>query len=197
MFTGLVQAIGSVRRIDKEAGDWRIEIETSLDLEPILVGASICCSGCCLTVTEKTKDSFFVDVSAESLGKTIIGSWSAMSRVNLEASLKVGDEMGGHIVSGHVDATAAILGIAPEGDSHRVKVSIPSGFAQFIAPKGSITIDGVSLTVNEVGDDSFGVNIIPHTWECTTLGDRMVGDKVNLEIDTIARYVARQLEFKD
>lgn len=191
MFTGLVQDIGVVASIDDVRGDVRIEIETSLDLTKVQEGASICCSGCCLTVVEKAKKSFFVDVSQESLSKTIIGSWRPMSRVNLEPSLKLGDEMGGHIVSGHVDTITQIDSISREGDSHRITVRIPEGYAMFIAPKGSVTIDGVSLTVNDVKADSFDVNIIPHTWQKTTLGDRRAGDMVNIEIDMLARYVAR------
>lgn len=197
MFTGLVQNIGVVKSIDKSSGDWRIEIETSLDLTSVQIGASICCSGCCLSVVEKSKTSFFVDVSAESLNKTMIGSWRVMTRINLEPSLKLGDEMGGHIVSGHVDGVSQILSITPEGDSHRVVVKIPEGYDQFFASKGSVTIDGISLTVNEVGADHFGVNIIPHTWSHTTLGDRNVGDKVNIEIDMLARYVARMMDVRN
>ncbi len=197
MFTGLVQDIGVVKSIDKTSGDWRIEIETSFDLTPVQIGASICCSGCCLSVVEKSKTSFFVDVSAESLNKTMIGSWRVMTRVNLEPSLKLGDEMGGHIVSGHVDGVSEILSITKEGNSHRVSVKIPDGYDAFFAPKGSVTIDGTSLTVNEVESDHFGINIIPHTWSNTTLGERAVGDKVNIEIDMLARYVARMMGFKD
>ncbi len=197
MFTGLIQDIGVIRAIDKARGDWRIEIETTMQLGSVPMGASICCSGCCLTVVEKAQNSFFVDVSAESLGKTVIGSWCVGSRINIEPSLKLGDEMGGHIVSGHVDTVSELVEVTPDGDSHRLLFSLPKGFEKFIAPKGSVTIDGISLTVNEVTQIAFGVNIIPHTWQETTLGDRRVGDQVNIEIDTIARYVARMLEFKD
>lgn len=194
MFTGLVQDIGVIRGIDDTRGDLRIEIETNMNLSVVPMGASICCSGCCLTVVDKTENSFFVDVSKESLNKTIIGAWRVMTRINLEPSLKLGDEMGGHIVSGHVDAVTKIETIQEEGDSHRLKVAIPKGMDAFLAPKGSVTIDGISLTVNEVDDTSFGVNIIPHTWEHTTLSDRVAGDDVNIEIDMLARYVARMLE---
>ncbi len=196
MFTGLIQDIGTIRAIDKARGDARFEIVTALNLSNIEIGASICCSGCCLSVTEKTKDSFFVDVSAESLSKTIIGNWKMGTRINLEPSLKLGDEMGGHIVSGHVDTTTKIMDIAPEGGSHRIKLHIPKGLAHLIASKGSVTIDGISLTVNEVEGQYFGVNIIPHTWRHTTLADRKAGDIVNIEIDMLARYVARMMDVK-
>lgn len=196
MFTGLIQDIGTIRVFDNTRGDAQYEIQTNIDLSEVAIGASICCSGCCLSVTEKTKNTFKVDVSQESLNKTIIGSWQKKSRVNLEPSLKLGDEMGGHIVSGHVDTTTEIIDIKKEGDSHRLKVALPKNFEGFIASKGSITIDGISLTVNEVEQTHFGVNIIPHTWERTTLADRKVGDKVNIEIDMLARYVARMMEVK-
>ncbi len=197
MFTGLVQDIGVIRDIDNARGDLRIEIETNMNLSVVPMGASICCSGCCLTVVDKTENSFFVDVSKESLNKTIIGAWRVMTRINLEPSLKLGDEMGGHIVSGHVDAVTKIGTIQKEGDSHRLKIAIPKGMEGFLAQKGSVTIDGISLTVNEVDDTSFGVNIIPHTWEHTTLSDRVAGDDVNIEIDMLARYVARMLEVQN
>ncbi len=196
MFTGLVQDIGIIRSIDKARGDLRIEIETNMNLSNVSMGASVCCSGCCLTVVDKAKRSFFVDVSKESLNKTIIGAWSVMTRINLEPSLKLGDEMGGHIVSGHVDAVTKIETIQKEGGSHRFTIAIPKGLEGFLAPKGSVTIDGISLTVNEVDDTSFGVNIIPHTLEHTTLSDRAEGDVVNIEIDMLARYVARMLDVK-
>lgn len=197
MFTGLVQDIGIIRSIDETRGDLRIEIETNMNLSNVSMGASVCCSGCCLTVVDKAKRSFFVDVSKESLNKTIIGAWRVMTRINLEPSLKLGDEMGGHIVSGHVDAVTKIEAIQKEGGSHRFKIAIPKGLEGFLAPKGSVTIDGISLTVNEVDDTSFGVNIIPHTLEHTTLSDRTEGDVVNIEIDMLARYVARMLDVKN
>ncbi len=197
MFTGLVQDIGIIRNIDSSRGDLRIEIETNMNMSKVQMGASICCSGCCLTVVQKTKNSFFVDVSAESLDKTIIGAWEVMTRVNLEPSLKVGDELGGHFVSGHVDATTEILSITKDGGSHRLKIAYPKDLGQYITAKGSITIDGISLTVNELDNTGFGVNIIPHTWDNTTLSDRKVGDKVNIEIDMLARYVSRIIEVKD
>ena len=193
MFTGLIQDIGRVRSIDKD-GDWRIVIETGLDLSGVEIGASIACSGCCLTVVEKTDNSFGVDVSAESLFKTGIGKWQDGTPVNLEPSLKLGDELGGHIVSGHVDGQAELIEIKEDGDSFRLKFKAPEELAAFIAPKGSIALDGISLTVNEVEGNIFGVNIIPHTWVHTSLSTRKEGDYLNIEIDMLARYVARQLE---
>ena len=194
MFTGLIKDVGIVRNIDKSLGDWRIEIEVSFDVTKVQVGASICCSGCCLTVVDKSKNSLLFDVSQETLSKTVIGSWRVMTRINIEPSLKLGDEMGGHIVSGHVDVVTNIISIIPEGDSRKIRIAVPSGYAGYVAQKGSIAIDGVSLTVNDVGDDYFEVNIIPHTWEHTTLSDRKDGDNINIEIDMLARYVARMLE---
>lgn len=197
MFTGLIQDIGTVRSIDKD-GDWRIVIEAKgLDMARHDIGASIACSGCCLTVVEKGDDWFAVDVSHESLGLTVIASWEQGTRINLEPSLRLGDEMGGHIVSGHVDGLAQIVDIKEDNDSWRLKIKVPQALAHYIASKGSVALDGISLTVNTVskshGDDVFGVNIIPHTWEHTTLSDRKVGDQLNLEIDMLARYVARML----
>lgn len=193
MFTGIVQDIGAVRSIDKN-GDWRLVIGTGMDLSRTPPGASICCSGCCLTLIEKGEDWFAVDVSAETLSKTTIGEWQTGSKVNLEPSLHLGDELGGHFVFGHVDGLAALQSVEQEGDSHRLKISMSQELAQFIAPKGSVSLDGVSLTVNEVEDRVFGVNIVPHTWAHTTLGQKQPGDKLNIEIDMLARYVARQME---
>lgn len=197
MFTGLVQHIGKIRSIDKSSGDLKFEIETDMNMSEVQMGASICCSGCCLTVVDKTENSFSVDVSNETLSKTTLGAWEVMTRVNLEPSLKVGDEMGGHFVSGHIDSCAQILSIEQDAGSRRIKVSIPEGMSLYIAAKGSITIDGISLTVNKVCDTSFNVNIIPHTWDNTTLSDRNIGDDVNIEIDMLARYVRRMIEVKD
>ncbi len=196
MFTGLIQDIGTIRAINSARGDLQFEIETNMDLATVQIGASICCSGCCLSVTEKTANTFKVDVSQETINSTSLGAWSVMTRINLEPSLKLGDEMGGHIVSGHVDTTTKIIDIKKEGDSHRIKIAIPQNFERFIAPKGSVTIDGVSLTVNDVEQTHFGVNIIPHTWHKTTLADRKAGDSVNIEIDMLARYVARMMEVR-
>lgn len=194
MFTGLIQDIGSVRSITNREGDWRIVIESAMDMAALAIGASVACSGACMTVVEKGADWFAIDVSAESLSKTTLKAWEEGTRVNLEPSLKLGDELGGHIVSGHVDGQARIQSITPEGDSFRLKIKAPEGLVKFIATKGSVTLDGVSLTVNEVDGDVFGVNIIPHTWEKTTLCDRKEGDDLNIEIDMLARYVARMLE---
>jgi riboflavin synthase len=157
------------------------------------MGASIACSGCCLTVISKTQHSFSVDVSAESLSKTNLGSWVKGTKINLESSLKFGDELGGHLVSGHVDGLADMVSISPDGDSYRLKIRAPQNLKHFIAPKGSVALNGISLTVNEVEDDIFGINIIPHTWDVTTMGQAKVGDKINMEVDMLARYVARIL----
>lgn len=193
MFTGIITHIGEIARIDKDRGDWRVFVKTDMDGADIALGASIACSGCCLTVVSKENGELAFDVSAESLSKTIIGAWDVGTQINLERSLRMGDEMGGHIVSGHVDALAVIESIEQEGDSHRVRIAVPEEFERYIAPKGSITLDGISLTVNEVQGCRFGVNIIPHTWTHTTFGQRKAGDRMNMEIDMLARYVARQL----
>ncbi len=193
MFTGIITDIGTIINIDETLGDRRFIIQTSFDMDHIPLGASIACSGCCLTVIAKTANSFSVDVSAESLSKTNLGKWAQGTKINLEKSLKMGDELGGHMVSGHVDGLATLEKISREGDSHRLVFSVPKEFAKFIAPKGSIALDGISLTVNEVEGNTFGVNIIPHTWQVTTMGNLETGDHLNFEIDTIARYVARMI----
>jgi len=197
MFTGIVTDKGRIRSIDKN-GDARIVIETAFDATSIDIGASIACSGVCMTVVargaEEGTNWFAVDASDETLSKTAIGDWTAGTTVNLERSLKLGDEMGGHIVLGHVDDVATIKSITPEGDSIRFVFEAPTELAPFIAPKGSITLDGVSLTVNEVEGSTFGVNLIPHTQEVTTYGVAKAGQQVNLEIDVLARYVARLKE---
>ena len=194
MFTGIVTDIGTVRTLDRR-GDLRVRLGTSYDTDGLDLGASVACDGCCLTVVDRGTDEaggwFDVDVSAESLSKTALGSWEAGSRVNLERPLRVGDELGGHIVSGHVDGTARIAAITPEGESMRFSFEAPAALARFIAPKGSVALNGTSLTVNEVDGRRFGVNMIPHTQAVTTWGTSKVGDEVNLEIDTLARYVAR------
>ena len=182
MFTGIVTDLGKVRKIEK-AGDTRIEIETSYDMDDVEIGASIACSGPCLTVVEKGQGWFAVEASAETLDKTGVGDWVVGTPVNLERAMRIGDELGGHIVSGHVDAVATIVEMSPEGDSMRFTFEAPEAFA----------LDGVSLTVNEVRGNRFGVNIISHTQGATTFGGRKVGDRINMEIDTIARYVARIL----
>jgi riboflavin synthase len=203
MFTGIVTDVGRVRSVERR-GDTRFVIETAYDPQGIALGASIACSGCCLTVVEKGttggKNWFAVDASAETLGCTSLGSWKEGTPINLERALKAGDELGGHIVSGHVDGVGQIVDMRPDGDSVRFTFEAPEELGRFIAPKGSVTIDGTSLTVNEVEDvragsnearTRFGVNIIPHTQAVTTWGQAKVGNTINLEIDMLARYVAR------
>ena len=198
MFTGIITDVGVVRSKTK-TGDTRFEIGTGYDPATIDIGASICCAGACMTVVERGSDGtgnwFAVEVSQESLSKTVLGSWSEGSRLNLERSLRAGDEMGGHVVSGHVDGVGEIISIEGEGDSQRFVFEVPRELAKFIAPKGSITLNGTSLTVNEVDGNRFGINIIRHTQEVTTWGDAFVGEKINVEIDMLARYVARLAEF--
>ena len=193
MFTGIITDIGTIKSLTQR-GDLRVRLGTRYDMASVDMGASIACDGCCLTVVDKGAGWFDVDVSAESLSKTNLGTWAEGGRVNLERALKVGDELGGHIVSGHVDGVATIVGIDQEGDSTRVRFEAPGDLARFIAPKGSVALNGTSLTVNEVDGAVFGVNMIPHTKAVTTWGDMAMGDAVNLEIDTLARYVARLAE---
>ena len=190
MFTGIITDVGTIRSL-KQAGDLRIEVATSYDTASVDIGASIACDGVCLTVVEKTVDSFAVDVSAESVAFTNIGDWHVDAPINLERALKVGDELGGHIVSGHIDGVAKIVTMHQDGGSTRVTLRAPGALAKFIAPKGSVSLNGTSLTVNEVNGSEFGINFIPHTKAVTTWGRSQVGDQVNLEIDTLARYVAR------
>ena len=195
MFTGIVTDMGEVLAVEQQ-GDLRARIATAYPIEGIDIGASIACNGVCLTVvaTGTTPQGWFdVDISAETVSKTNIGrnGWAPGKRINLERALKVGDELGGHIVSGHVDGVATIIEMHDEGDSTRFTFRAPKELAGFIAPKGSVALNGTSLTVNEVNGTDFGVNIIPHTKEVTTWGGAAVGDAVNLEIDTLARYVAR------
>jgi riboflavin synthase len=195
MFTGIITDLGTVRSVEAR-GDMRLVIDTSYDLETVDMGASIACSGVCLTVVEKGADSFTVDVSAESVNRTASAMWKKGARLNLERACRVGDELGGHIVTGHVDGIGTVIDISRDGDSLKIDVSVPASMAPFIAEKGSITIDGVSLTVNGIDDQAdgtarFSVNIIPHTAEKTTLGALKVGETVNLEIDVLARYLAR------
>ena len=194
MFTGIITDIGTVRAIAK-AGDTRFEITTAYDLDGVDMGASIACDGCCLTVIAKGPDWFAVQASGETLSKTTLGNWERGTRINLERALKLGDELGGHIVSGHVDGIGHIVAITPDGESRRFRIRVPAALARFIAPKGSVAVDGTSLTVNEVDGADFGVNIIPHTQAVTTWGDMKVGQAVNIEIDMLARYVARLAEF--
>lgn len=193
MFTGIVTDMGAVRRIEK-TGDTRFEFNTSYNTDTIEIGASICCSGACMTVIDTGSDWFAISASAESLSCTTMGDWVVGSPVNFERSLCMGDEMGGHIVSGHVDGVGEVLSITPEGDSLRFVFTVPDSLKRLIAPKCSVAIDGISLTVNEVENNTFGVNIIPHTAEVTNLGHVKAGGRVNVEIDMLARYVARLLE---
>lgn len=193
MFTGIVTDVGKVRHIEKR-GDTHVVISTSYDVSGVDIGASISCSGACLTVVDKGNSSdrwFAVTASAETLSKTTLGEWKVGDPVNLERPVRVGDEFGGHIVTGHVDGTAELVRTAPEGESTRMTFQVPASLARFIAAKGSIALDGVSLTVNEVDGTRFGVNIIPHTTRVTTFGRMKPGAKANLEIDLLARYVAR------
>ncbi len=201
MFTGLITDVGQVRaiRAGEAASDTRVEIATAYDLESLPLGASIACSGVCLTAVDKGRAPegpwwFAVEVSAETLSVTALSQWAPGRPVNLERSLRVGDELGGHIVQGHVDGVATLARIAPEGGSHRLWITVPEPLAPFIAPKGSIAVDGVSLTVNEATADGFGVNIIPHTWTHTAFHGAQEGDLVNIEVDVLARYVARLRE---
>lgn len=197
MFTGIVTDIGEVLETERR-GDLRARIGTGYDVDGIDIGASIACDGVCLTVIAlgtAPKNWFDVEISAESLSKTNIDNWVPGKRINLERALKVGDELGGHIVSGHVDGLAEVVGLRPEGDSLRVTFRAPHALAGFIAPKGSVALNGTSLTVNEVEGTDFGINFIPHTQKATTWGEVKLGDRVNLEVDTMARYVARLREW--
>lgn len=198
MFTGIITDIGRVGTIRKPpragAGDWRIAIETDWETSGVAIGASIACSGVCLSVVDSGPGWFAADVSAETLSKTTLGAWKEGVSVNLERSLRLGDELSGHLVYGHVDGVATITGCCSEGESWRFTFAPPEALMPFIASKGSIALDGVSLTVNEVEGATFGVNIIPHTAAVTTFGARRAGDAVNVEIDMLARYVARLSE---
>ena len=197
MFTGIVTDVGTVRTAEQR-GDLRLTIGTSYDLDTLDLGASIACSGVCLTVVDKGEDWFAVDVSGETVSKTAGDHWRKGAKLNLERALRLGDELGGHIVTGHVDAVAEVVGTSSDGDSTRALLSVPPALAPMIAAKGSITLDGVSLTVNEVrqaedGSTHFAVNIIPHTAQCTTLGEFKPGQQLNVEVDVLARYIARML----
>lgn len=198
MFTGIVREIGQVVEIS-QVGDTKVKIACARPVESIEIGASISCSGVCLTVTETGQAAgrswFTVDASAETRACTNLGQWQAGSRVNLEPAMRLGDELGGHIVSGHVDGLAEIVAIRPEGASHRVSIKVPNALARYLAPKGSVALDGISLTVNEVEDGAegtvFGINVIPHTWAVTSFAEASVGTRLNMEIDLLARYVDR------
>jgi riboflavin synthase len=199
MFTGIVTDMGEIVAVEKR-GDTAVTIACGYDPETIAIGASIACAGVCLTVLERRRrddgrGTFTVEASAETLSKTTLGHWRTGTLVNLERALKVGDELGGHIVSGHVDGVGRIEAIVPEGDSRRFTFSAPAHLARFIAAKGSVALDGTSLTVNEVEANRFGVNLISHTLSVTTWGRARTGDPVNIEIDMLARYVARLQEF--
>ena len=194
MFTGIVTAIGMVRRVDRN-GDTRMEISCPFNTHDLDIGASVLCSGACMTVIDKGAFWFAVSVSRESLSKTTLEAWTEGTKINLERALRAGDEMGGHIVSGHVDGVGHLTTLKPEGGSTRMIFEAPKSLSRFIASKGSITIDGVSLTVNDVRETLFDINVIPHTKEVTTLSERLTGDPVNLEIDMLAKYVARLQEF--
>jgi len=198
MFTGIVTDVGTVARAE-QCGDLRLHIRCGYDLATVDLGASIACSGVCLTVVDKGPDWFAVDVSGETLSRTAPGLWQEGARLNLERALKVGDELGGHIVTGHVDGLADVIGTCPEGDSIKIGIAVPADLGPYIAVKGSITLDGVSLTVNEVRDSDggtthFAVNIIPHTAAHSTLGSIMQGHQLNLEIDVLARYLKRMAD---
>ena len=194
MFTGIVTDVGRVKSVGDTNRDRRFEIETAFDTATIDIGASISHAGCCLTVVDKGPGWFAVEVSGETLSLTTLSDWTEGRPINLERAARVGDELGGHSVSGHVDGVGEVLSIEREGGSHRVSIRVPKPLHRHIAAKGSITVEGVSLTVNEVEDDVFGVNLIPHTWDVTSLGGLVVGSRVNLEIDMLARYLARWRE---
>jgi riboflavin synthase len=192
MFTGIVQAIGEVRAVTPRGGDVELLIASgALSLEGVAIGDSISVSGCCLTVTRLAADCFAADASLETLHVTTLGRWRAGQRVNLEKALRAGDPLGGHYVTGHVDGVATVVGTASDARSLRMDFEVPAALARYIARKGSVCIDGVSLTVNDVEQDGFGVNLIPHTLDVTTLGASQAGTQVNVEVDIIARYLER------
>jgi riboflavin synthase len=197
MFTGIVTDVGTVRSAEQR-GDLRLVIAAGYDMDTVELGASIACSGACLTVVDKGEDWFAVDVSGETVSKTASGHWNEGARLNLERSLRIGDEIGGHIVTGHVDAVAEVIEIRPEGDSKRVTISVPRALGPMIAAKVSVALDGVSMTVNDVrdaedGSTHFSINVIPHTGQHTTLGDLAAGRQLNVEVDVLARYIDRML----
>ena len=194
MFTGIVSDVGRLKAAKDLGGKRRLEVESAYDTAGLDLGASVSHSGCCLTVVDKGPGWFAVELSNETLAKSTLGDWQAGDPINLERAARLGDELGGHIVSGHVDGVGEVVSAAPDGDSVRIVIAAPDPLHRFIAPKGSITVDGVSLTVNEVDGRRFGVNIIPHTLKATTLGGLRPGSRVNLEIDMLARYAARWRE---
>lgn len=195
MFTGIITDVGRVLRVE-DRGDRRFYVRVPFDVAGVDIGASVACSGTCLTAVAREGDALAFDVSAETLSKTTLGRWVEGTRVNLERSLKLGDELGGHLVYGHVDGLARLVDRRPEGASTRFLFEAPESLAGLIAPKGSVALDGISLTVNEVDGRRFGVNVIPHTLAVTTLADRAPGDELNLEADMLARYVARQIAWQ-
>ena len=196
MFTGIVTDVGTVRSAEQR-GDLRLTIATGYDLQTVDLGASIACSGVCLTVVDKGGDWFAVDLSGETISRTSAGLWQEGARLNLERSLRLGDELGGHIVTGHVDAVGTVVSAEPDGDSLRVEIEVPRALGAMIAPKGSVTLDGVSLTVNTVEDaresTRLSINVIPHTASATTLGNLRPGQQLNVEVDVLARYIDRML----
>ncbi|MFT4077181.1 MAG: riboflavin synthase [Asticcacaulis sp.] len=194
MFTGIISSMGTVETLIKSDAGVRLTMRVDFDLDDVEIGASISHAGCCLTVVSKQGRSYDLDVSNETLNLTNLGQWQEGSKVNIERALKIGDELGGHIVSGHVDGLAKLISVKQDGDSYRLTFEAPAPLHRFIAPKGSVALDGISLTVNEVEGQTFGVNIIPHTWLHTTLSKTTVGDSVNLEVDRLARYAARWFE---
>lgn len=194
MFTGIITDIGVIESVEKKPKGMRVAITTSYNTKDIKLGASIACAGICLTAIAKSDNSFSVDISEETISCTNVSDWKKGTMVNLERALKAGFELGGHIVSGHIDSVAEIIKIKEIHEDHEVIFRAPKEFSKFIAEKGSITLDGVSLTVNKVSGNEFSVNIIPHTWKETTLGKLRVGDKVNMEVDLMARYAARLME---
>ncbi len=196
MFTGIVSDVGRVGAIERR-GDTRLTVETAWDTKTIAIGASIACAGACLTAVETAPGGFVVEASAETLARTTAGRWRVGTRINLERALALGDELGGHLVSGHIDGVAEVLECAPSGDSMTVWFGLPGWLAPYVAPKGSITLDGVSLTVNDVAADRFSVNLIPHTRACTTFDDTAPGRVANVEIDMLARYVRRALAYAE
>ncbi len=199
MFTGIVTDIGTVTTVESP-GDTRVVVSTAYDTATVDLGASISCSGVCLTVVDKGPNWFAVDVSGETISRTARDQWTQGRQFNLERAMKLGDELGGHIVTGHVDGLGTVVALAEEGGSHRVTIRAGADIAPFIAPKGSVTVDGVSLTVNSVqdidGEVEFGLNIIPHTWAVTTLGTIQMGQSVNIEIDVLARYLQRMEHYR-
>lgn len=195
MFTGIVTDIGTVESVNKK-GDTRMVIRTVFDTNTMLLGSSIACSGACMTVVDKGDGWFSIDVSGESLSRTTMGNWQQGDKVNLERPLRMGDELGGHMLTGHVDGLAVVDKILPVGDSHKLVLAVPKELQYLVAEKGSVALDGVSLTVNGVEGNFFWVNIIPHTWEQTTLGLLGEGNTLNMEVDVMARYIARWMERK-